>query len=654
MAYAAKYRTEFKDYFNRLIRVDFMFQDFAGSITELKTAEGTGEIYQPENETNIFHPIRGSELRIDLISETDFQLIDLFVVNKRDCLVQVEIDSTLFWQGWLIPNQYSERYDAAPYPVTVTARDGLAELKTYTYDLTGYSSPVSILAVILNKLNFSANLWESVNIYEVNYMDSDVTDSMLNQCFFNTDNYVGMTYYDVLADILTGLGAEIQQINGDWKITRIAELNAELIKRRIDLDFSGDGTDQETENHLRLIGRPQNRDFANVDAEILASPGWNNFVMKRDAGRKYGFENHKFDGDYETITSGQIAKGWTHVPGTQLERWKSGNGTVQRSTSFNANISGATYGISQLIFRADANTPLFNTQRLIFKVSVAVSKQYGYSNDNVLCGLRTAITIWDGTNTYYLNPTNGSWSTTINFIDFRNITANEDRSLSFVSYEVVSNFIPVSGPVTMLIYAPFPESSGDAGKLLAWYINEASIDGWDTIMGEYDENGRLSEIQTPTISVNQNMSYVPNFDVQFKFGDFPGFKNSMLLYKNGLIQSWFNFIPTIDWQQRGGDIVTTLQVHLRNGYISHYGQNRWIIRGTILSQDVYFDNAIVDYQVNNRVYYCKGGTYNLRTAMLTGVFHEIGNWAGAPWILETGTWNDNGIWIDNEVWNDGE
>jgi hypothetical protein len=40
--------------------------------------------------------------------------------------------------------------------------------------------------------------------------------------------------------------------------------------------------------------------------------------------------------------------------------------------------------------------------------------------------------------------------------------------------------------------------------------------------------------------------------------------------------------------------------------------------------------------------------------MLTGIFHEIGAWSGAPWILEDGTWNDNGIWIDGEVWNDGE
>jgi hypothetical protein len=187
MSHVTKYICEFKDYFQKDIKILFKYKDFSGDPTSLKAIESTGEIYQPENETNIFHPIRGSEFRIDLVSETNFALTDLFVVNKRDVMVDVMINNALFWRGWLVPNQYSEAYKAAPYPVTVTARDGLGELKTYDWEFDGYLSPTIMFFSLLNKLELQLDLWEAVNLYETNYMLTDPEDSPLNQCYFRAD-----------------------------------------------------------------------------------------------------------------------------------------------------------------------------------------------------------------------------------------------------------------------------------------------------------------------------------------------------------------------------------------------------------------------------------------------------------------------------------
>jgi hypothetical protein len=652
MAHGTKFRTEFKDYFNRDITVLFKFKDYSGDITDIYTAEGSGDIYQPENETNIFNPIRGSEFRIDLISQTDSQLIDLFVNNKRDCLVQVYRESSLFWQGWLIPNQYSERYDAAPYPVTVTARDGLAELKTYTFDRDGFFKPASLFGIVLNKLDFGANMCESVNIYESSYMDNDLTDSMLTQCLYDSENYKGMSYYDVLRDMLTGLGAEIQQVNGKWKVTRIAELNADLEKREMTISLPETVISHETENHVRLIGRPQNRDFANNDAEIIASPGWNSFEMKRDAGRRFGFLNHDFSGEYFPITTGYLAEHWNHYPGTVLRKWRSGNKFVQKSETFNINAGSTQWGIYQSV--VGANPAMIFTQKYFLRVSVAITKKPEYEGDTVLCGLKTQLKVTDGVNTYWLSGLASAFVNTPAYIEFKNISASDDSRLSFVNYELIFSPPPISGELTLDVFCPYPNNSGDMVKVSGWYINDATLDIYHELFGEYNENGLSQQFATTKVSVNQNMSYIPDIEVDFKFSDYPIIPNRKIIYRNGIIRSVGDITPTELWTARGGDISVPLQTHLVLNYISHYNINRWILRGTILSQDVYFDNAIVDYQVNSRVYYCKGGTYNLRRAMLTGIFHEIGAWSGAPWILEDGTWNDNGIWIDGEVWNDGE
>ena len=649
MSYGIKYYVEFKDYFNKNIQILFKFKDYDGFETELRSIENTGEIYQPDNETNVFNPVRGSEFRIDLVSLQNFQLTDLFVTGKRDVMVDVNVNGSLFWRGWVIPNQYSEAYKAPPYPVTITARDGLGELKTYDWEFSGFISPSIMLFGLLNKLELELDLWEAVNLYETDYMNTGVADTPLNQCEYNCDSYVGMSYYDVLADMMTGLCSEIQQVNGYWKITRIEEAKAgQLVRRKIGL-FSLT-SDNDTENITKLIGRPQSRDFANVDAEILVSPGWNKYKRKRDAGRKYGFLNYNFQGEYETTPSGQIAKGWTRIGVTEVQKGRLSSKSVQRGTSFNNTTGTFSYGISQTILGVEA-LPTFG-QTFVFKCSIAITKKNSFFNTQILAGMKTFVSVFDGTNTYYLNPLTGGWSTTINYIEFRNIDTQTDDRPAFVNYEIAVTPPVVSGQMAFFIYAPYPVIGSNLANLEAWYVAEASVDTYNTVLGEYDEQGFVSSIPIEYFQVNQNMTFIPQDELTFKFSDFPDFQSTKLIYSNGIVRSAFDQTRTKNWQSRGGDKIQGLELHMIDSYFNMYYSSRWILRGTILSDDIRFDHTIVDYQVNGKMYYCKSGTYNLRNSMFMGTWHEIGLSPGSPWILEDGTWNDEGVWVDAEVWND--
>lgn len=652
MSYGLKYYTEFKDYYDRVMVVNFYYNNYSGSSTELKSMADPGEIYQPDNETNVFTPIRGSELRVNLLSETDFQLIDLFVTGNRDVKVVVTMDGSTFWTGWLIPNQYNESYIAAPYPVTITARDGLGELKTFEFEYDTLLSPMAIMGTVLNKLELDIPLWESVNLYEDTYMVTTASDSPLNQCQYFSKNYKGENCYDVLSDILTGLGSEIQQKDGEWKVTRIKETVSDLYKRRFDIAFTGIGIADETEDLTKLIGRPKDRFMANLDAEIIASPGWNSLDIERDTGRMYFFDNHLFDGDYETIGSGQVAKGWTASTGTAVEKAYVNKSLKQKVSDFNT-LSTFTHLIQQQSAGANEVTAL-EFQEFSFRVSMAIIKGSAYSGSTVLANMKTQIllTSTDLLTTRYLDA-DGVWQSSRTYIEFQNVEAKLLKDLSFVDYEVKTGLVPFDGSITITLFAPYPVTASDFSKLDSWYLQEASGDIWNTQFGEYLNNGFLKEVDTlPLYPINANMTYIPNFNIEFKFGDYPGYDNRRLIYRNGIVHSLFDYTPTESWKARGGVVSQSLFLHLTDDYKYIYEQNRWILRGTILSQDLRFDSTIVDYQVNNRKYYCKSGTYNLRSCQLSGIFHEIGAWEGSPWILADGTWNDDGIWVDGDVWID--
>jgi len=129
MAFATKYRIAFYDVWKLYWEVLVQEDGFADTLMDLK---GTGspltiEYLSDSDEFN--EPIRPSKAVINIQCETDFLLTDLYSDQDFKYKVIVNQGATLKWQGFVTTSEYSEPYDCVPFPVTVTAIDGLNYLK---------------------------------------------------------------------------------------------------------------------------------------------------------------------------------------------------------------------------------------------------------------------------------------------------------------------------------------------------------------------------------------------------------------------------------------------------------------------------------------------------------------------------------------------
>lgn len=129
MAYGLRYYGEFKDRFNNTVRIEIDKKDYSGAASEMIFAADPGTISYPGTDTDVFKSIFGSELKINLISETDFQYTELSTSDARGFKIRKKIGGVTKWTGWILPDLYSEPYTAAPYTVSISARCGLGELK---------------------------------------------------------------------------------------------------------------------------------------------------------------------------------------------------------------------------------------------------------------------------------------------------------------------------------------------------------------------------------------------------------------------------------------------------------------------------------------------------------------------------------------------
>jgi hypothetical protein len=147
------------------------------------------------------------------------------------------------WTGFVISPNYSEPYIAPPYPVTIIATDGLADLSKYNFlDRYGnkFESDIVTLDAILNilrKTDLGLNLITSVNRLEVSMTTNALTESMFNpSTFYDEDG--GIENCSVALDqIIKTFGVRLFQRNGAWIIQTIEEMVHEF--RAMEFNASG-------------------------------------------------------------------------------------------------------------------------------------------------------------------------------------------------------------------------------------------------------------------------------------------------------------------------------------------------------------------------------------------------------------------------------
>ena len=232
MAYGLKYTIPFKDIDNYSNVVEIYQDGFVGSSTELiATDQPATHKYEREDNEDITSSIMSATLTISFYSTdvTDFR--NFFSYSDREFLVIHKFEGDIVFKGYLLNDITGEPFQDPPYPVVVTATDGLGQLKEIS--LVGPSVDTDLGTLIfdqLNTLDLELDFEICNDLYEGLVMDNTLSifaqganENLLVQEF--TFDELELNAFDFLLEICKSFGWVLFQRNGRWVIQRAISRN---------------------------------------------------------------------------------------------------------------------------------------------------------------------------------------------------------------------------------------------------------------------------------------------------------------------------------------------------------------------------------------------------------------------------------------------
>lgn len=195
----------------------------------------------------LYQAFRNSSLKFNLLvaDKADAKFLHLFTGDEKRYLVKVNMidaddNSELLWQGFLLPDIYSEPYTNGAFFVPFEAIDMLSVLKNYTLnpwffddryplpkllayllEATGLNQPMVIAPAIVPEIATSIAM---INVPIAQYADKNKYD----------DNA------KILEDILDSLGLQLYSFRGYWFIVGINRLHEPIVSMCEVFDVNGD------------------------------------------------------------------------------------------------------------------------------------------------------------------------------------------------------------------------------------------------------------------------------------------------------------------------------------------------------------------------------------------------------------------------------
>lgn len=227
MAYGLKYTIPFKDVDNYSNVVEIYQDNFVGSSTELIATDVPAvHKYEREDNEDITSSIMSSTLTISFYSTDVTDFTSFFSYSDREFLVLHNFNGSTVFKGYLLNDITGEPFQEPPYPVVLTATDGLGQLKEF--QMTGPSADTDLGTLIfsqLNSLDLELNVQVCNDLYEGLVMDN--TKSIFNQAAGEnlliqkgTFDQIQLNAFEFLAEICKTFGWVLFQSNAKWRIQR--------------------------------------------------------------------------------------------------------------------------------------------------------------------------------------------------------------------------------------------------------------------------------------------------------------------------------------------------------------------------------------------------------------------------------------------------
>lgn len=498
MSYGVKYIFEYiSEVYSHACEIRILERDYTGSAT--KKAMGASPVLRRDSADN---GIAGTSLELTIQADEDGELMELYTVDNKRYMVELEWDGNIIWSGYILPEQYSEPYVSAPYDVAVTASDGLGILKGVTFALTGRVTLLELVKYCcdLTGLSLGFTVWST--LAEANQGGGCAWEKTTLDAGIFAEN----TCYEVLEKVMTTLDSVITQGGGRWIIEGAVDRNAPAWA------YSNALVLQYQPQPLPWVVGSADDDFfpvGSLSCDIL--PAKKSAVFTYDYQTRDSFlTNWDFANGYDSWTHNYYARrvlqGKNNFCFAELLQY----GEISQSISVMA--SGWSFKLS---FKFLADRYLTSMGGDISKVRVGFS-----------------VVLTNGVTTYYLHEKKG-WSEDEYLFkrtcSERNITKAEDYSVDdFDSFELIADNIPMDGVLTIT----FSNESNDDER-------------WDYAILV----GRIVVIEDVSPGVDITAELVSQAseegdDVELSFGDAPTSGNASMLYANylangaGLTSSW--------------------------------------------------------------------------------------------------------------------
>jgi hypothetical protein len=352
------------NYFDKLTglatKIEILERGYAGSPIEYKSGGVPILVTMRGEGQGKFTGLLPVQADISLISETNQQYIDLYtndpdkyrvkyyketgtetllmedsgdilMENSGSLLTESLAGLNLKYYGKLLPFLYQEDYAATPYEIKVTASDGLAELKDFSFlqkdglRFQGSMSLIKIIAYCLSYTKLDLPIRVACNLY-ADGMDITADDDPLDQayldveCFYLQDKDAKLS--DILFAILKPFGARMVQWDGYWNIVRVEEMAALYDYREFDKDgnYVSNGA----------FDPVLNVDYPNGVGDVLFA-GIPNLELQNGYGRIMVTYNLGLDdnilknGDFELVTRYETTSD-DYVPVLNKQGWAFVNG----------------------------------------------------------------------------------------------------------------------------------------------------------------------------------------------------------------------------------------------------------------------------------------------------------------------------------------
>lgn len=243
MAHALRYFCSWQsERYKHQMRLELWEKDYVGEATAM-VLSGEPKLTMEEGDT-----ICGSSLDFGLLSETNGQYLHLYTTDNHKYLIKILRDGAVMWEGYLLPEYYSEAYIAAPYTVNFTATDWLGMLKNI--DFPAEDTRVPILQIIKTCLQYTELPLDFACQLDLRVEGINDTTNILGALYLNPITFTGYNCYEVLEKILASFNATLRQTGHRWLISSIDD---EVPLRLISWDslsYTGDGES----NNGELIG----------------------------------------------------------------------------------------------------------------------------------------------------------------------------------------------------------------------------------------------------------------------------------------------------------------------------------------------------------------------------------------------------------------